>query len=1422
MEDKNLKLSEIDKKSIARQHKFYICVCAVFAVLIAGIAFFLHSQVGYEPKVEIKPLNKYDKTIRIVDDIDFCPYSYYDKNGVPTGYDVEFVAELANRLHMNLDYRLISWETVHDVMAGGQADAAFGANLEEARPEYVYTTPVSSTPFMVYSKTRIVTFTELFDKKIAVLANTTSAKFLANAGLAKNLVECKNYSETISMIQSGKCDCAVVRAACASFILDREGITDIKPQIPVVNSSLTIAFLKKDAALAREVDIAINSMQADGTIARLRDKWLSNYVENQDFMDVLTHNPLLVGLLAVLLLGLLLVAIRMRMNQSVMQEKDNYAKTLEQNFNIIDALANEYTSVYYIDLNDGILVPYSMNEDIEKEYGSIFRSGIIFKDALRMFAESRVFVDDRGKVIEAGDIAKLKTELTDKKSYSMIYRRLNEHGEPTYSEMKFVKVDGEKEEPTAVVLAFSNKDQELLISQVHKYVMAEYESVYLVDTLNDSFQVIKKSSATDADVDFKEFSAAFRAYAALVAENDRHIFEQLATADGLLSYMRNTDRREFVYEQPGNKNPMRRCIVQTVERNRGEDVRFVILSFLTLDKSYADKLRLDAELAAQSAELAALNEQLSDNEKELREVLNKANLYKDAVLSQACGYFRANLTKDKMESHVFEVYNGETVDVNSKLQITDEFGYSEYISRPGGFLDKCRDEDSEGSLILQRDQLIKEYKAGRNMPGFTCWMDAPLAGRRYQRNICYMSEDEVTHDIHMVCVFYDITAEFEQQEKDKLYKAAVELLADSYETAFIIDVLSGNLHVLHYRREGRDEVGPVDSLHDPRLKNFIETAIHPDDREEARAWFDTEFIRISLREEAEIKHSFRDISGKETQYYEVRYIRMPDNQAIMAFENRTVQVKEQYQYQIELEDAKMRAEAASAAKTAFLSNMSHDIRTPMNAIIGFTGLALKNYSGDEKLKAYLEKILTSSKHLLSLINDVLDMSRIESGRVELENAPCNLSEIMHNLNTIILGQATAKQQNLFMESYDVVNEDVYCDSLRLNQVILNLLSNAVKYTQVGGTIRLTLSQLKDAPEGFGVYELRVKDNGMGMSPEFAAKVFEPFERENNSTISKIQGTGLGMAITKNIIDMMGGTIDVKTELGEGTEFIVKVQFALQDSSKTITVDGTELKNKRILVIDDDFGVCDSVSKMLSELGVRAEWSMHGREAILRATQAMEMQDDFYAFITDWQMLEMSGLELTRQLRRLVGDKVPIIVLTAYDRATIEEEGRAAGVTAFCSKPIFISDIKRVLSTAGGEKEKIKVEGDEIFEGRRILLVDDNELNRDIGSEILTGFGFEVELATNGQEAVDIYKASKPGDFDLILMDVQMPIMDGYHATEAIRALEDKKLADIPIIAMTANAFAADVKEALSHGMNAHLAKPIDVDKLIEIIAKVLG
>lgn len=519
-----------------------------------------------------------------------------------------------------------------------------------------------------------------------------------------------------------------------------------------------------------------------------------------------------------------------------------------------------------------------------------------------------------------------------------------------------------------------------------------------------------------------------------------------------------------------------------------------------------------------------------------------------------------------------------------------------------------------------------------------------------------------------------------------------------------------------------------------------------------------------------------------------------------------------------LEMALNQAEAANRAKTTFLNNMSHDIRTPMNAIIGYTGLASSHIDNKKQVQDYLAKIGQSSEHLLSLINDVLDMSRIESGKVSIAEKDEDLAEILHTLRNIVQADINNKQLDFFLDT-DVNHQYIVCDKLRLNQVLLNILSNSIKYTHPGGIVSVRVKETGMTESGCGRYEFRIKDNGMGMSEEFLKTIYEPFTRAKSTTVSGIQGTGLGMAITKNIVDMMGGTIQILSKEGAGTETILTFAFRLAAAANIETVKIAQLEGLKSLVVDDDVSACQNVAKMLRDTGMRSDWCTSGKEAVIRTEEAVRLGDLFKVYIIDWMMPDMNGIETTRRIRQIVGDQAPIIVLTAYDWSDIEKEAREAGVTAFISKPLFPSDLRHVLNQCCGEAndEAAEPEKEYDFTGKRTLLVEDNEMNREITAEILGEAGLIVDTAEDGTFAVKAVEENGVDYYDFILMDIQMPVMDGYEATKAIRALPGGET--VKIIALSANAFEEDIQKSLSMGMDAHVAKPIDVKALFETMAR---
>ncbi len=524
-----------------------------------------------------------------------------------------------------------------------------------------------------------------------------------------------------------------------------------------------------------------------------------------------------------------------------------------------------------------------------------------------------------------------------------------------------------------------------------------------------------------------------------------------------------------------------------------------------------------------------------------------------------------------------------------------------------------------------------------------------------------------------------------------------------------------------------------------------------------------------------------------------------------------------------LHNALQAAEQANKAKSDFLSQMSHDIRTPMNAIIGMTAIAGSHLDDKDRVRDCLQKITVSSRLLLGLINEVLDMSRIESGRISITEEEFSLNEMLQNIVTIIQPSIMAKRHAFDIQARELQHENVTGDPQHIQQVFLNILSNAVKYTPDGGKILLSIREKPSQTAGYGCYEFVFRDNGYGMKSEFLRKIFKPFERAEDAAVRAVQGTGLGMAISKNIVQMMDGDIQVESTYGNGSTFTVTLSLKLQDEEKN----AFRLPGLSVLVVDDDRIACETTCERLEEIGLKGHWVLSGKEAIRKAVAAHEEKNDFSTIIIDLKMPDMDGIETTRRIREKIGPDIPIILISAYDWTEFETEARAAGVNGFIVKPMLKSSLVYAIKkyTLKEPVHSTFVESARqrrSFPGKRVLLVEDNDLNREIAEEILGQTGASVETAVNGQEALEKFCTRPEFYYDLIFMDLQMPVMDGLETTRQIRSLSRKDAKTVPILAMTANAFTEDVAATKAAGMNAHLAKPLDIGLLDQVMNRYLG
>lgn len=671
------------------------------------------------------------------------------------------------------------------------------------------------------------------------------------------------------------------------------------------------------------------------------------------------------------------------------------------------------------------------------------------------------------------------------------------------------------------------------------------------------------------------------------------------------------------------------------------------------------------------------------------------------------------------------------------------------------------------------------------------------------------------------------------QKREKYQLQILAALSQDYSVIYYVDLDRDQSKAVRQEKGLRDNPDadvPLVRQYSEAMKSFLSTYVQPDTRDPLLELCDPQAVICRFQEEKGFTVRYRILPNHRNQeFFEMHFVDVSDSgqEHAMVLGIRCVDEavrEEQTQKQL-LQDALEAANRASAAKSDFMSKMSHDIRTPMNAIIGMTAIAAAHVENPDRVRDALSKISSSSRHLLGLINEVLDMSKVESGTISLAAEEFSLSDLLNSMLLMIQPQIQAHKHRLQIHIQDIQHENVIGDSLRIQQVFLNLMSNAVKYTPDGGEISFTVREQAVPISSTGCYEFIVEDNGIGMSEEYLKHIFEPFSRAEDLRTSKIQGTGLGMAITQNIVHMMNGNITVESQLGKGSKFTVTIYLSLQDAKD---IDTSELTDLSVLVVDDDDCACESLCTMLDEIGMRSEGCTSGQDAVAAVGRALNTARPFYAAILDWKMPGMDGLETARAIKRLVGDTLPVIILSAYDWSDIEMEARAAGVDAFLSKPVFKSGLIRMFKSLRNEESEDSGQTSPLepilqndFSGRRVLLVEDNELNREIAREVLEMAGLTVEEAENGQIAVDMFSASQTGYYSLILMDIQMPVMNGYDAAAAIRALKHPDALRIPILAMTANAFVEDIQAAKAAGMNEHLAKPIDFETLGVALKKYL-
>ncbi|MCQ2505881.1 MAG: response regulator [Lachnospiraceae bacterium] len=664
------------------------------------------------------------------------------------------------------------------------------------------------------------------------------------------------------------------------------------------------------------------------------------------------------------------------------------------------------------------------------------------------------------------------------------------------------------------------------------------------------------------------------------------------------------------------------------------------------------------------------------------------------------------------------------------------------------------------------------------------------------------------------------------------YNKVIDTLGEEYVNIYSININTNTMYVL--KQKGYHAVDVLDGSTyrgfewNKEWQHYVNTIVHEEDRKYLLSAGRVEKVISKLKENYDYSKSYRTVRDGKIVYYQVRFVMFDEATIIACFRDINDLINREFEHRRIVAETKAvkealnQAEIANKAKTVFLNNMSHDIRTPMNAIIGFTSLAYNNIEDVNKIRNYLDKIRTSSNHLLALINDVLDMSRIESGKVTIQVKDESLSKIIHDIKNIIQSDAKKKHLNLFFDIINVKDEQIICDELRLRQVLINCLNNAIKFTPENGTVGLRVEQKACSIPNHALYEFAIIDTGIGIEREFIEHVFEPFSREENIVVNGIQGTGLGMSITKSIVDMMDGKIKVESEKNFGAKILISVAF--EKSVNNVENKETHIFNSlKALAIDVNSESCDNLVSMLNEIGVDTDWAMSEEESFEKLREANKNELPYSLYLLDELTDSFGGIDTARKIREEVGSKPYIILLTSSDIPEIEQCAKEAGVTILCDKPMFMSDLNKTLELIiyGKNNQEAEKVQDIKLDGLKLLLVEDNELNRELACENLQEFGAKVDTAADGLMALEKMKSASQDTYDIILMDIQMPLMNGYEAAAAIRNLPDKNKARIPIIALSANAFEEDRKKSLECGMNEHVAKPIDIDVLVKVIDSIM-
>ena len=1099
-------------------------------------------------------------------------------------------------------------------------------------------------------------------------------------------------------------------------------------------------------------------------------------------------------------------------------------QALETQDNLIQALAIAYENVYVVNEESGAAICYRMGEAINDRYGRKFAAGS-YERNIQTYIENDVLADDAPLFDQVRTIAGVHALLKEVRTNYFNYRVFR-GGRVQYFQCQLVKPDLAKNE---FVIAFKNIDAERQKELVYQHRVEEalaaveksnallqeemeiasaltrdYPDVVLVNLEEDSAVTIKlygQMIAEDKRVSLRAYSDTWENYIRrYVLEEDREELRAAVDAEAVKRALQNSDFCAHSYRvllSDGSIHHFQAVFIR-IQAHRGAGSR-IILGFRNVD-AIVEEERKHARI----------------QEEQLRII--------EALSMEYHSLFKINASTRRMTLYRTDGVGMARERIESLMSLGS---YEEVLGRyiDAYVVEEDRQRLKESTTLSNLLRCVPEkglYKLGyrRSMDGVLSY---------YEMNVVKTVDEQGT--TIFILGLRDVDEEMQRQIKQlrklETQSEIIEGLSAEFYSVLLVDPETDRIAT--YRAV--DEEGRAIETHFLRhggcwtkgIQSYAEELVSDASRAEFLEKLSLEHFRKDGKDYS-FTYEKRSEGGMTYLQARVSFVHESDGRLAVVIGMRNIDdlIKKERQQEMALQAACEAAEAANKAKTDFLSNMSHDIRTPMNGIIGMTAIAAAHIDDRERVQDSLQKITQASKHLLSLINEVLDMSKIESGKVNLYEEEFNLSDLIDNLLSMTSPQIEAHHHELSVNISGVTHEAVIGDSLRIQKIFTNLMSNAIKYTPDGGKIQLSITEKTSNQAKVGCYEFVFEDNGIGMSEEFMEQIFDPFTRAADGRVNQIQGTGLGMPISRNIVRMMGGDIKVESRLGEGSRFTVTMYLRLQDAAE---IPNDRFVDLDVLVADDDAMSLESCCGMLNDLGMKADGVSSGAEAVEQVVLHHAQKRDYFACILDWKMPDMDGIATTRAIRRAVGNEVPIIIISAYDWTDIEQEALAAGANAFISKPLFRSRLARTFSALVGEEEPAEQEPspaslEEVrLEGRRALLVEDNALNLEIAAEILEMTGLTVESATDGTEAVDRMASCEDGYYDIIFMDIQMPRMNGYDATRAIRAMNRSYCKQVPIVAMTANAFAEDVQAAKTVGMNEHIAKPLDLKTLARTLER---